>query len=341
MPPTDLPERMPEFLARFGTNDACRDHLFVLRWPDGFCCPGCRNTRCYLLSARTNVYECSNCGAQHSLLAGTIFEQTKTGLSKWFLAIYLFASSKGGISALELQRQLGFRSDQTAFTWLHKIRSAMRVRGAPLAGPAEVDETFVGGPKPGKRGRGAAGKTLVVGAVETRTYGVVPPDPAPLSGIARTLAEGVAERLAKGLSVTRRCLGRARLGVIEGATAKALEDFIKTAVEPSASIATDGWKAYLGLGAEGYRHERIILSKSDGEAHEHLPAPHLVFTLLKRLLLGTYHGGVGVRHLPRYLDEFVFRFNRRSLKPGRLAQRLIERAVDTKPFRNRMIFGHA
>ena len=341
MLPTDLPESMPEFLARFGPDEACRDHLFALRWPDGFCCPGCGHGRCYLLSARTNVYECTRCGAQHSLLAGTIFEQTKSGLSKWFLAIYLFAGSKGGISALELQRQLGFRSDQTAFTWLHKIRSAMGVRGAPLAGPVEVDETFIGGPRPGKRGRGAAGKTMVAGAVETRTVEVEAPDPAPLRGIARKLAQGVAERLAKGLGCARRCLGRARLGVIEGATAKALEDFIKSAVEPSASIATDGWSAYLGLGGEGFRHERIILSQLDGDAHEHLPAPHLVFTLLKRLLLGTYHGGVSVRHLPAYLDEFVFRFNRRSLKPARLAQRLIERAVETQPIRNQMILGHA
>ena len=171
MLPTDLPETLPEFLARFGTDEACRDHLFTLRWPRGFYCD-CGNSRCYLLSARTNVYECSQCGAQHSLLTGTIFEQTKTGLSKWFLAIYLFAGSKGGISALELKRHLGFGSDQTAWTWLHKIRRAMSVRGAPLAGPVEVDETFLGGPKPGKRGRGAEGKTLAVVAVETRTYAV-------------------------------------------------------------------------------------------------------------------------------------------------------------------------
>ena len=147
MLPTELPETLPEFLARFGTDEACRDHLFAQRWPKGFCCD-CGNMRYYLLSVRTNVYECSRCGAQHSLLAGTIFEQTKTGLSKWFLAIYLFTGSKGGISALELKRHLGFGSDQTAWTWLHKIRRAMSVRGAPLVGPVEVDETFLGGASP-------------------------------------------------------------------------------------------------------------------------------------------------------------------------------------------------
>ena len=107
------------------------------------------------------------------------------------------------------------------------------------------------------------------------------------------------------------------------------------------SIATDGWKAYLGLGRSGYRHERIIISKVEGEAHEHLPASHLVFMLLKRVLLGTYHGGIGARHTPAYLDEVVlWRFNRRSLKPAQLAMRLIERAVATLPIRNQTILGH-
>lgn len=340
MLPTDLPASLPEFLARFGTDEACRDHLFTLRWPGGFRCD-CGHASYYLLSTRANVYECSSCGAQHSLLAGTIFEQTKSGLSKWFLAIYLFAGSKGGISALELKRHLGFGSDQTAWTWLHKIRGAMSVRGTPLASPVEVDESYLGGPQPGKRGRGAAGKTLVAGAVETRAYEVPAPDPARLRGIARMLAEGVAERIARTGVITRFCLGRARLGVIEDASTKALEDFIKNAIEPGASIATDGWKGYLRLRRNGYRHERIIISKVDGEAHEHLPASHLVFMLLKRVLLGTYHGGIGARHTPAYLDEVVFRFNRRSLKPAHLALRLIERAVATLPIRNQTILWHA
>ena len=340
MLPIELPGKLPEFLARFGTDEACRDYLFGLRWPQGFCCD-CGNSQCYLLSTRTHVYECSQCKSQHSLLAGTIFEQTKTGLSKWFLAIYLFAGSKGGISALELKRHLGFGSDQTAWTWLHKIRRAMSVRGAPLAGPVEVDETFLGGPKPGKRGRGAEGKTLVAGAVETRTYELEAPDPAPLKGIARRLAERVAERLSKAGSTSRFCLGRVRFGMIEGASAKALEEFIKKAIEPTASITTDGWKAYLGLGKKGYAHERIIVSKVEGQAHEYLPASHLVFTLLKRVLVGTYHGGIAPRHTPAYLDEVIFRFNRRSLKPAHLAQRVIERAMETQPIRNRTILGHA
>ena len=339
MHPTDLPATMPEFLARFGTDLACRDYLFQRRWPDGFRCKECGHDRCYLLECKVNVCECSGCGSQVSLLTGTIFEQTKTGLSKWFLAIYLFASSKGGIAALELQRQLGFKSSQTAWTWLHKIRAAMSVRGAALEGRVEVGESDIGGPEPGKRGRDAAGKTLIAGAVETRTIAVTAPNPAALRGVARTLAEGVAERLAKGHGTTRRRLGRIRLGCIGKASANSLESFMKAAIAPGATVVTDGWRGYLAATEKRSAHARIILSKTDGKAHDNLPGPHLIFTLAKRLLLGTYHGGVGSRHLPAYLDEFAFRSNRRGTTPAGRAMRLIDRAIATPPLTCRMIMA--
>src|SRR3982751_6163367 len=166
MLPDDLPEDMPSFVARFGTDEQCREYLFKARWPDGFRCSACGHDDAYALKTKL-VYECVACRKQHSLLVGTIFEQTKTGSAKWFLAIYLVTSSKGGIAATELKRQLGLGSYQTAWTWLHKLRKAMvRPDREPLAGRVEADETHVGGPRPGKRGRGAAGKTLVGGAVE-------------------------------------------------------------------------------------------------------------------------------------------------------------------------------
>ena len=124
MLPSDLPDDLPSFLARFGTDEQCRAYLFQARWPDGFGCSGCGHDRAWAHKARL-IDECTACGKQHSLLAGTIFEQTKTGLSRWFLAIYLVTSSKGGISAMELKRQMGFGSYQTAWSWLHKIRRAM------------------------------------------------------------------------------------------------------------------------------------------------------------------------------------------------------------------------
>ena len=340
MLPSDLPTDLPSFIARFGTDDACRDYLFARRWPDGFRCRRCDGRRCYRLAKRI-VCECSVCDFQHALLAGTIFEQTKTPLSSWFLACHLFLSSKGGVSALELKRQLGFKSDQTAWVWLHKLRAAMSVRGAPLEGPVEVDETLIGGPEPGKRGRGAAGKTLVAGAVEVRTAVVTAPDPVQLSGAARTRAIAMAERLeGAGQDVRRRCLGRVRLAVIGAASTTDLGRFIAAAITPAAAISTDGWAAYRKAvnpqADSGREHTRIIVSKA-GPAHEHLPAVHLVFTLAKRLLTGTYHGGVG-RHLPRYLDEFTFRFNRKSLSPVKRVMTVIDRALQTGPLTIPMIF---
>ena len=165
---TDLPRDLPSFLKRFGTDAKCRAYLVRARWPAGFRCAGCGHGQAYSHKKRL-IEECTACGKQHSILAGTLFEQTKTGLAKWFLAIYLVTSSKGGISAMELQRQMGFGSYQTAWSWLHKIRRAMvRPERAPLGAQVEADETYVGGPRPGRSGRGAAGKTTVAGAVETR-----------------------------------------------------------------------------------------------------------------------------------------------------------------------------
>src|SRR5436309_14735270 len=167
MLPADLPTDLPSFQAQFGTDEQCRDYLFEARWPDGFRCTGCGHADAYRHKKRL-IDECVACGKQHSLLAGTIFEQTKTGLSRWFLAIYLVTSSKRGISAMELKRQMGFVSYGTAWTWLHEIRKAMvRPDRKPLAHHVEADETHLGGPRPGRRGRGAAGKALVAGAVET------------------------------------------------------------------------------------------------------------------------------------------------------------------------------
>jgi transposase-like protein len=142
MLPDDLPQDFLEFNARFGTDEQCREYLFRARWPDGFRCDGCGHDHAYTLRTRL-VYECVACRKQHSLLAGTVFEQTKTALARWFLAIYLVTSSKGGIAAAELQRQLGFGSRQTAWSWLHKLRKAtVRPDREPLAGRVEADETL-------------------------------------------------------------------------------------------------------------------------------------------------------------------------------------------------------
>ena len=311
MLPDDLPEDMSSFLARFGTDEQCREYLFKARWPEGFRCAACGHDDAYTLKTKI-VYECVACRKQHSLLAGTIFEQTETGLGRWFLAIYLVTSSKGGIAATELRRQLGFGSYGTAWSWLHKIRKAMvRPDRQPLAGRVEADESYVGGPRPGKRGRGAAGKTLVGGAVEA----------------GRGEARG-------------RRLGRLRLAVLPDASAASLEGFLAAHVAKPATVATDGWRGYLGLPAEGYDHEPVGSSASRGDAALRLPGIHLVFGLAERWLLGTHHGAVGEKHLPAYLDEYVFRFNRRTATlVSHGFARLIEQAVKTRPTTYREIIA--
>ena len=305
----NLPRDLPTFLERFGTDEQCRAYLVRARWPEGFRCGGCGHDQAYRHQKRL-IEECTACGKQHSILAGTIFEQTKTGLARWFLAIYLVTSSKGGISAMELQRQMGFGSYGTAWAWLHKIRRAMVVPGRkPLSERVEADETLVGGPQPGKPGRGAAGKTVVAGAIESR----------------RGKAHG-------------RRLGRLRLQAVRDASARSLVGFLGQNVLHPAAVATDGWSGYRGLEAEGYAHQPIPLARSWGDAALRLPAIHLVFGLAKRWLLGTHHGAVSAKHLQTYLDEYVFRFNRRTAKSiAHRFARLIEQAVLTQPTTYRAI----
>lgn len=299
----DLPKDLPGFLDRFGTDEQCRAYLFKARWPQGFRCAGCGHDRGHALKCR-QVYECASCGKQHALLAGTIFEQTKTGLARWFLAIYLVTSSKGGIAAMELKRQLGFGSYQTAWTWLHKIRRAMvRPDRHRLSERVEADETYLGAPKSGKPGRGAAGKSVVAGAVES----------------------------GRGRSKGRRP-GRLRMAVVPDASATSLGRFLAGNVSRTTEISTDGWGGYNGLAGAGYRHEPLNLKAGWGEASLRLPAVHLVFGLAKRWLLGTHHGAVRSKHLQAYLDEFVFRFNRRTAKSiAHQFARLVEHAVLIKP----------
>src|ERR671933_330659 len=225
MLPDDLPEDMPSFLARFGSDEQCREYLFKARWPNGFRCAACGHDDAYALRTKI-VHECVACRKQHSLLAGTIFEQTKTGLAKWFLAIYLVTSRKGGIAATELKRQLGLGSYQTAWTWLHKLRKAMvRPDRQPLAGRVEIDETYIGGPRPGRPGRGAAGKAAVAGAVEA----------------------------GRGKGRGRR-LGRPPPAPPGDASAASLEGFLAAHVAKPATVTTVGWRGYIDLSAKGYEH---------------------------------------------------------------------------------------
>jgi transposase-like protein len=240
--------------------------------------------------------------------AGTIFDKTRTPLSTWFAAIWYVTSQKNGVSAMGLKQVLGLGSYQTAWTMLHKLRRAMVSPGRDrLSGVVEVDETYVGGTKSGVRGRQTAQKAIVVVAVELH-------EP--------------------------RGFGRVRLRRVPDASGSSLLPFVLEAVEPGSQVRTDGWGGYNGLATQGYLHTRTVLSSSGDPAHVSMPAVHRVASLLKRWLLGTHQGSVGTDHLDRYLDEFTFRFNRRSSRSrGLLFYRLLQQAVLTDPAPYRCIVG--
>ena len=231
---------------------------------------------------------------------GTIFHRTRTPLMVWFAAAWYMTSAKNGVSAKTLHRLLGFGSYQTAWTMLHRFRTAMVRPGRDLlTGDVEVDETFIGGIRPGKRGRGAEGKTLVAVAVEL-------------------------------LNPTG--FGRCRLRVIPNAQAPTLRSFLLDCVKPGSVVATDGLSSYPIAMGDDYMHKPHSVASSSDPAHVSLPGVHRVASLLKRWLLGTHQGAVEADHLQAYLDEFAFRFNRRRSEfRGLLFRRLLEQAVQVEP----------
>lgn len=291
----DYPFTTNEFEKRFSSDEACRDYLYQLRWPDGFQCPRCQNNKAWPI--KELYYQCSNCNYQLSVIAGTIFHGTHKPLRIWFKTIWWLTGQKNGASALGLTRMLGIGSYPTAWAMLHKLRRAMVTPGRNfLAGIIEADETYIGGDKPGKRGRGAADKAIVFVGVE----------------------------------INESRIGRIRLQRIPNASATNLEDAIKKNISRGSTIQTDGWNGYIHLSHLGYKHE--VVRKRAEIGYNLLPSCHRVVSLLKRWLLGTHQGAVSRKHLDYYLDEFTFRFNRRNSKHrGKLFMRLLENAVKIDP----------
>ena len=301
---------MGDSQAWFRTDADCLDYLEWLRWPDGFVCPGCGCARGWRLG--DGRFMCAACGGRTSVTAGTIFDRTRTPLTVWFSACWLFASGKDGISALSLKRTLEIGSYQTAWAMLHRLRSVLVRPGRDrLVGMVEVDETYLGGEEPGLRGGRARGKKVLTGiAVEVR-------EP-------------------KGF-------GRCRMAPLADASAAALHAFVTDHVEPGATVITDGWQGYRGLEQLGYTHDRRSqrAARARGEdPGELLPGVHRVASLAKRWLLGTHQGSVDDAHLTSYLNEFVFRFNRRrSRSRGMVFYRVLELAVAHDPVRYRDIIA--
>lgn len=290
----DFPKNEVEFNKRFSTEVACLEYLFAIRWPNGFVCCKCGHPE-YWKSSR-GLYICKNCQHQHSLIAGTILAHSKKPITCWFKAMWWFTTRKAGVNAVNLKDLLGLGSYKTAWAWLHKLRSCtVRTDREKLSGKVEVDEFYLGGQGIGKRGRGAENKHSVVAAVEK-----------------------------KG-----RKLGRIRLQLIDDCSQNSLEQFIQRSVQPESHVITDGWSGYGSDVSKNYDHEKVLQSKAEDKSTT-LHGVHLVSSLIKRLILGTFHGRFDKKHLQLYLNEYVFRFNRRtSTFVGKKFMRIVEQAMLT------------
>jgi len=290
----DFPTTEAEFDARFANEDACWEYLVSRRWPEGFACPRCKSTRACLVGGR--LFQCSDCRRQTSVTAGTVFHGTHKPLRTWFRAAFYMTALKTGVSAKSLGKLLGL-TYKVAWAWTHKLRAAIGERPKePLQGPVEVDEAFVGGHEPGMPGRSRGKKSVVLVAAENR-----------------------------GLPT-----GRVRLQAVPSDSADSLTPAVVKNVTAGATVRTDKFWGYKRLTKNDFKH--IVEASGRKEASRNFPHVHRVISLLKRVLLGTYQGAVSAGHLQAYLDEFVFRFNRRRTKsPVMIAGSLLALAITTGP----------
>lgn len=299
----EYPKDMREFRQRFSTEAACVEYLIRCRWPEGFVCPKCSGKDGAKISTRPLI-RCRSCNYQASAMAGTAMHRSKISVQNWFAAAYHVATFTPGISALQLQRQLGLKSHDTAWYLLHRLRKGMvHDTRSQLAGLIEADESLIGGPEKGKRGRGAGNKSLVIGAVEVLVY-----------------QDKNGKRCERA--------GRLRLALIPDATQESLGAFLTQNVKPKSRVRTDGWRGYSDAALEDFIHHVRIVGAPE-RAHKRFPHIHRVFGNLKTWLNGTHHG-VEQKYLPSYLDEFVFRFNRRQT-PMAAFQTLLGITLQKKP----------
>jgi transposase-like protein len=278
MPRPPFPRSLSEFQAWFSTDESCLRYFIDSRWPEGYRCPRCGHGEAYELTTRA-LLKCRQCGYQASVTAGTVLHGTRVSLRHWFWAAYLVATHTPGISAVQLQRQLGLTRYETAWVMLQKLRRAMvRPERDRITGMVEVDDAYVGGLEEGRRGgrQRDSSKAIVVAAVEIRGRGS----------------------------------GRIRLGVVEDVSGDSLVGFVEGAVAPGCVVFTDAWRGYASLHKKGYDH-RPKTQGAGANAPNLLPRAHRAFSNPSADgLTGTHHG-VGRKHLSHYLNEFVFRFNRR------------------------------
>ena len=289
-----FPQSLPEFQRLFPNDAACAAYLEKARWDGGFVCGHCQATgEPFRFANRPGVLRCRKCRRDTALTAGTVMALSHTPLSIWFWAAYLVTSQTPGMSATQLQRQLGMSRYETVFPILHKLRAGM-VRpdqdriGGRRGEHVELDEALIGGRTRGK-GRGVHDKVLVACAVEVRQ---------------RRPGTKLEKRTGG------RYAGRVRLAVVPDRSAASLCGFVECAVVPGTSLVTDDWSSYASLAKRGYKHLAVAERGDPQMAEQYLPIIHLVFANLKTWLNGIHHG-VSHQHLQAYLNEFTFRFNRR------------------------------
>lgn len=277
-----------DMMEKFNSEDRCREYIEQLRWPSGVCC-----TRCGSLSVsrivKRNQYDCNDCRYQFSPMAGTVFHDTHLPLTKWFLAVYLMCESKKGMSANQISRTLGI-GYKAAWYLCHRIREAMKCdESEKLKGIVEADETFVGGVFDKRRKRGPMEKPCVVGVI--KRGGPVRAQKSPSRG------------------------------------ARAIAAFLKASVEPGAQLMTDDYAGYTKVGKE-FEHSTVQHSKLQYvKGLTHTNSIENFWSLFKRGVVGSFHK-VSEKHLDRYLDEFVYRFNGR--KDDELFSRTIRNLVNGK-----------
>lgn len=283
------------FQKQFSTQEACHDHLFSLKWSDGYCCEKCGHDSYFETKTRKHsLYECKECRYQATVTVGTVMEKTRTDLTKWFLAIYLTAHDKRGVSATKLSEEIEV-TYKTAWLMLHKIRQAMRKRDTAyqLAGIVELDDAFFGASSEGgKRGRGTDKTKVLV-----------------------------------GLSLNKQ--GHPlflKMEVVPNIKSQTLIDFAEKKIQPGSTISSDAYHSYRALDGAGFIHKYQVYNAQKNPDHLHWL--HTVLSNAKAFVVGTFHG-LDSKHLQSYLDEFCYRFNRRKFK-GEWFSRLVALCATTK-----------
>lgn len=271
-----------EIFSKFDTEEKCVRHFEQIRWPNGVECPKCGEKRISKFQAKGKTGKvrylntCIDCRYQFSATVGTIFHDSHLPLVKWFLAIYMICSAKKGVSAKQLQRELQV-SYKTAWYMAHRIRLAMQEDDdfcGKFRGTVEVDETYVGGKRKGKRGRGAANKVPVVGMKE-------------------------------------RTSGKVRMKAMGDVSSSTLRAFIREGIEAGSEVHTDEFRSYLWLDSSEFTHKSVNHSETYVDGDTHTNGVENVWSLFKRGIVGVYHK-VSAKYLPLYLNEFSYRFNNRE-----------------------------